>query len=167
MTAASIAVLALALAALWLGLAYGALVRTRRQVDEAWAGVGRQLGRRHELVPALVEGLRGRSGIDRERLREIGAARAAAVEADEPGAIERAEARLTGALAGVAALADERLRAALAAVEADLDEARRTYNAGVRRYNVRTRRFPALLFARQLAFEPRAPFEVERVRLAQ
>jgi LemA protein len=89
---------ALALLALWLVLSYNALVKACNKVDEAWSGIDVQLKRRHDLVPNLVETVKGYAAHERETLESVTAARAAAVEASEPGAVERAEARLTGAL---------------------------------------------------------------------
>jgi LemA protein len=163
---------ALALLALWLVLSYNALVKARNKVDEAWSGIDVQLKRRHDLVPNLVETVKGYAAHERETLESVTAARAAAVEASEPRVVERAEARLTGALGMINALAEaypqlraaenfQRLQAELAGVEDEIQAARRIYNSNVERYNTRTQQFPTLLIAGALSFRPREFFEIE------
>ena len=98
MTAMYIALGALALLALWSVLAYNSLVGSRNKVDEAWSGIEVQLKRRHDLVPNLVETVKGYAAHERETLQNVTEARLSAVEAGEPAAVERAEARLTSAL---------------------------------------------------------------------
>ena len=162
----------LGLIALWVVLVYNGLVRSRNKVDEAWSGIDVQLGRRHDLVPNLVETVKGYAAHERETLESVTQARAAAAEASEPGAVERAEARLTGALGAVNALAEaypalraaenfQRLQAELAGIEDEIQAARRIYNSNVQHYNTRTQQFPTLLVAGPLSFTPRAFFEVE------
>jgi LemA protein len=163
---------ALALLALWVVLAYNALVKARNKVDEAWSGIDVQLKRRHDLVPNLVETVKGYAAHEREMLQSVTQARAAAVEASEPRAVERAEAKLTTALGAINALAEaypqlraaenfQRLQAELAGVEDEIQAARRIYNSNVQHYNTRTQQFPTALIAGSLSFQPREFFEVE------
>jgi LemA protein len=163
---------AVALLALWVVLAYNALVKARNKVDEAWSGIDVQLKRRHDLVPNLVETVKGYAAHERETLQNVTEARAAAVEASEPGAVERAEAKLTTALGAINALAEaypqlraaenfQRLQAELAGVEDEIQAARRIYNSNVQHYNTRTQQFPTLLIAGPLSFRPREFFEIE------
>jgi LemA protein len=172
MTGFYILVAVLAALTLWLVLSYNALVKARNKVDEAWSGIDVQLKRRHDLVPNLVETVKGYAVHERETLEGVTEARAAAVEASEPGAVERAEARLTGALGTINALAEaypqlraaenfQRLQAELAGVEDEIQAARRIYNSNVEHYNTRTQQFPTLLVAGPLSFRPREFFEVE------
>jgi LemA protein len=162
----------LALAALWIVLAYNGLVKARNKVDEAWSGIDVQLKRRHDLVPNLVETVKGYAAHERETLQNVTVARLAAVEAAEPAAVERAEARLTSALGGINALAEaypqlrasenfQRLHGELGAIEDEIQAARRIYNSNVQHYNTRTQQFPTLVIAGTLAFGPRDFFEVE------
>ena len=162
----------LALLILWVIVAYNALVKARNKVDEAWSGIDFQLKRRHDLVPNLVETVRGYAAHERETLQKVTEARAAAVEASEPRAVERAEARLTGALGSINALAESypelraaqnfrQLQAELAGIEDEIQAARRIYNANVQHYNTRTQQFPTLLIAGPLSFRPREFFEIE------
>jgi LemA protein len=172
MTALYILLAVLVLLALWLVLSYNALVRARNKVDEAWSGIDVQLKRRHDLVPNLVETVKGYAAHERETLQRVTEARAAAVEASAPGAVERAEAKLTTALGAINALAEaypqlraaenfQRLQAELAGVEDEIQAARRIYNSNVEHYNTRTQQFPTVLIAGPLSFRPREFFEIE------
>jgi LemA protein len=172
MTATYVALAGLALLALWSVLAYNALVGSRNKVDESWSGIEVQLKRRHDLVPNLVETVKGYAAHERETLQSVTVARLAAVEAEEPAAVERAEARLSGALGGINALAEaypqlrasdsfQQLEAELAGIEDEIQAARRIYNSNVQRYNTRTQQFPTVVVAGVLSFAPRDFFEVE------
>jgi LemA protein len=172
MTAMYVVLAALALLALWSVLAYNSLVVSRNKVDESWSGIEVQLKRRHDLVPNLVETVKGYATHERETLQRVAVARLAAVEAGEPAAVERAEARLTSALGGINALAEaypelrasenfQRLQTELAAIEDEIQAARRIYNSNVQRYNTRTQQFPTLVVAGMMSFAPRDFFEVE------
>src|SRR5918999_3863527 len=162
----------LTVAILWLIFTYNGLVKSRNKVDEAWSGIDVQLERRHDLVPNLVETVKGYAAHERETLQNVTEARAAAVEASEPGAVERAEARLTGALGAINALAEaypqlraadnfQRLQAELGGIEDEIQAARRIFNSNVERYNTGTQQFPTLLIAGPLSFRPREFFEIE------
>jgi LemA protein len=172
MTGVYIVLGAAALLVVWVVLAYNSLVKARNKVDEAWSGIDVQLKRRHDLVPNLVETVKGYAAHERETLESVTEARAAAVDASEPGAVERAEAKLTTALGAINALAEaypqlraaenfQRLQAELAGVEDEIQAARRIYNSNVQHYNTRTQQFPTLLVAGTLSFRPREFFEIE------
>jgi LemA protein len=163
---------ALALVGLWAIVSYNALVRARNKVDEAWSGIDVQLKRRHDLVPNLVETVKGYAAHERETLEAVTSARSAAATAGEPGSIGRAEARLTSALGAINALAEaypelrasesfQRLQAELAEIEDEIQAARRIYNANVQSYNSRIQVFPTMLIAGALSFGAREFFEVE------
>ena len=173
MTAMYIVLAALALLALWSVLSYNALVGSRNKVDEAWSGIEVQLKRRHDLVPNLVETVKGYAAHERETLQGVTEARLAAVEAGEPAAVERAEARLTSALGGINALAEaypqlrasesfQRLQAELGAIEDEIQAARRIYNANVQDNNTRIQVFPANLIAGPMSFRGREFLQLER-----
>jgi LemA protein len=172
MTAVYIVLGVLAVLALWIVIAYNALVKSRNKVDEAWSGIDVQLKRRHDLVPNLVETVKGYASHERETLQNVTVARLAAVEAGEPAAVERAEARLTSALGGINALAEaypdlkasesfQRLQAELSGIEDEIQAARRIYNSNVQHYNTRTQQFPTLLIAGAMSFNKREFFEIE------
>ena len=172
MTAVYVLVGALALLVLWVALSYISLVKARNRVDEAWRGIEVHLKRRHDLVPGLVKTIQGYSSHERSTLQSLTAARAGAVLASEPAAVEATEARLTSVLEKVNAMAESypelcgterfrRLQAELARIEDEIQAARRIYNENVQQYNTRTLRFPTLLVAGPLAFGRREFFEVE------
>ena len=171
MTAVYVVIGALALVALWAVLAYNALVKSRNKVDEAWSGIDVQLKRRHDLVPNLVETVKGYVAHERETLQNVTVARPAAVEA-EPEGVERAEATLTSALGAINALAEaypelrasenfQRLQAELAGIEDEIQASRRIYNSNVQHYNTQTQQFPTVLIAGPMSFTPRDFFEVD------
>jgi LemA protein len=172
MTAIYVALGILVLLGVWLVVVYKRLVGSRNKVRKGWSGIDVQLRRRHDLVPNLVETVRRYADHERSTLQELTAARAAAVLASDPATVEGAESRLTNALGQVSVLAGAypELRAAegfrvlqaeLANIEDDLQAARRIYNSNVREYNTRTQRWPTLLVARPLSFEPGRHFEFE------
>jgi LemA protein len=156
----------------WGVIAYNGLVRLRQQVDAAWADVDVQLKRRHNLVPNLVETVKGYAGHEKETLESVVQARSAAMSAQGPGAQAQAEGMLAGALKSLFALSEaypqlrasenfQQLQGALAELEETIANSRRYYNAVVRDYNTRTETVPNVLVARPFGFKAREYFEVE------
>jgi LemA protein len=148
----------LALVGLWVVLTNNSFIRARNKVDEAWSGIDVQLKRRHDLVPNLVETVKGYAAHEAATLAAVTQARAAAMAA-APGA-ERgaAEERLSFAIDGVRVVAEQYpelqasasfqgLQAQLAELEDQIQAARRIYNANVNRYNTRIQLFPNSLVA--------------------
>ncbi len=143
----------LALVGLWVVLTTNSFIRARNKVDEAWSGIDVQLKRRHDLVPNLVETVKGYAEHESATLAAVTQARSAAMSAG-PGAERRAaEAQLTGALAGIQVVAEEypELRASesfrtlqgeLAELEDQIQASRRIYNSNVNAYNTRIQLFP-------------------------
>jgi LemA protein len=171
-TGAIIFIAVLALVALWAIVAYNSLVRSRNKVDESWSGIDVQLKRRHDLVPNLVETVKGYAAHERETLLCVTEARRDAEAARGPEQTERAEAKLTSALGAVNALAEaypelraaenfQRLQAELAEIEDEIQASRRIYNANVQDYNTRIQVFPTMLIAGTMSFTPRRFFEIE------
>lgn len=173
MTGLYILLAVLALGALWAVLAYNALVGSRNKVDESWSGVDVQLKRRHDLVPNLVETVKGYASHERATLEAVTEARGAAeAAAGGPDEVERAEARLTTALSAVNALAEaypelraaesyRKLQGELTEIEDEIQASRRIYNANVQAYNTRVQVFPTLLIAGPMSFHTRDFFEIE------
>jgi LemA protein len=172
MVALYICLALLALAVLWSIGTYNGLVRSRNKVDEAWSGIDVQLKRRHDLVPNLVETVKGYAAHEREAFTEAAEARARALAARSPSQVEPAEARLSTALGSIQALAEaypelqaaegfRRLRAELAEIEDEIQAARRIYNANVQDYNTRLRVFPSVLIAGPMSFRPRHFLELD------
>jgi LemA protein len=150
---------------------YNGLVRLRAQADNAWADIDVQLKRRYDLVPNLVETVKGYAGHERATLEAVVNARSRAMTAQGPAAKAEAEGALTQALRQVFALAEAypQLRAAenfaqlqtsLGQIEDAVQNARRYYNAVVRDLNTRIAQFPSNLIADSFGFRPREFFEL-------
>ncbi len=168
-----IAVLVLALGlGLFVILTYNALVKLREQVDGAWADIDVQLKRRHDLIPNLVEAVKGYATHERETLEEVIRARNQAVSAEGPEAQAEAETFLGSALKSMFALSEAYpdlkanqnfldLQDNLRDTENQIERARRYYNAIVRDYNTKIRQVPSNIVANAFRFTPRAFFEIE------
>src|SRR5207249_188369 len=143
---------------------YNGLVRLRAQADNAWADIDVQLKRRYDLVPNLVETVKGYAGHERSTLEAVVSARNRAMTAQGPAAKAEAEGALTQALRQVFALAEAypQLRAAenFGQLEDAVQNARRYYNAVVRDLNTRIAQFPSNLIAGSFGFAPREFFEL-------
>jgi LemA protein len=150
---------------------YNGLVRLKVRADAAWADIDVQLKRRYDLVPNLVETVKGYAGHERDTLEAVVDARARAMSAQGPAAKGVAENELTGALKSLFALSEAypNLRAAenfaslqnsLASIEEAIQNARRYYNAVVRDLNTRILTFPSNLVARTFGFREREFFEI-------
>jgi LemA protein len=150
---------------------YNGLVRLKVRADAAWADIDVQLKRRYDLVPNLVETVKGYAGHERETLEAVVDARSRAMAAQGPAAKGDAENQLTGALKSLFALSEAypqlraaenfaSLQASLAAIEDAIQNARRYYNAVVRDLNTRILTFPSNLIARTFGFHEREFFEI-------
>lgn len=152
---------------------YNQLVRTRQMTDEAWSGIDVQLERRSDLVPNLVEAVKGYAAHERAVLEQVTALRNAA-RAQQSGDVEsraRAEGALSAALGRLMAVAEAypdlkastnflELQQQLSALESELQMARRYYNGAVRNLNTLVQSFPSSLIAGAFRFEPRKYFEL-------
>lgn len=150
---------------------YNGLVRLRVQCDNAWADIDVQLKRRHDLVPNVVETVKGYAGHERETLDAVVAARSRAMGAQSPGTKAEAEGMLTQALKSLFALAEaypqlravesfNQLQTTLTQIEEAIQSARRYYNAVVRDLNTKIAQFPSNLIANLFAFKSREFFEL-------
>jgi LemA protein len=164
----------LVLLVLWYIVTNNSLIRARNKVDEAWSGIDVQLKRRHDLVPNLVETVKGYAAHERETLTRVTDARAGAIAADNATPPERsqAESNLSMALGGIRAVAEQypqlraaenfqRLQGQLAEIEDEIQASRRIYNSNVQIYNTRAQVFPNSLVAARGNFETREFFEIE------
>ena len=142
----------------WIVATWNSFIKSRNKVDEAWSGIDVQLKRRHDLVPNLVETVKGYAAHERATLTEVTEARAAAMRADDPAEVARAEGALSSALGHINALAEQYpdLRAAenfqglqtqLGQLEDEIQASRRIYNSNVQSYNTRIQVFPNSLIA--------------------
>ncbi len=160
----------------WSVHAYNRMVGLGKRAQAAWADIDAQLKRRHDLVPALVETVKGYAGHEQRTLDEVIRLRATAVRAREQvqpeGGVAASEGQLVGALRGLFALAESypELKASerfgqlieqLTEIEDRLQDARRYYNAVVRDLNTNLARFPDLLVARLAGFAPRQFFKLD------
>lgn len=160
----------------WVAYTYNRFVRLRQRAEQAFADIDAQLKRRHDLVPALVETVKGYAGHEKSTLEEVVRRRGEAARlgggATPAGGQLRAENFLVAALRDVFALAEAYpeleasdrfagLQVELATIEDDLQHARRYYNAVVRDFNTVLSSFPALLVAGPLGFRQREFFAVD------
>ena len=158
--------------ALLVVLAYNALIAKRNRTENAWAQIDVQLRRRYDLIPNLVESVKGYAGHERGTFEAVTAARAAAQRADGPAEQGRAESALSGALGRLLAVADadpalratenfQQLQAELATTENKIATARQVFNDTVLTYNNACQQIPTNIVAGAFGFRHREYFEVE------
>ena len=170
-----IIVIVVVIAILASALAYNRLVRLRMRVDNAWAQIAVQLERRHDLIPNLVETVKGYAAHERQTFEAVVQARNSAVAAQQSGPASQAQAEnvLTGALRQLFALAEAypdlkanqnflSLQGALTSTESQIASARQYYNDGVMIYDTKIQSFPSNMMAAAFGFKPREYFEAER-----
>ena len=156
---------------------YNSLVRLRETGGAAWADIDVQLKRRYDLIPNIVETVKGYASHERETLEGVVAARSGAMSARRPGAKAEAEGVLAGAMKSLFALAEaypdlqaaggfRDLQGTLGQIEQQLSEARRYHNAVVRDFNTQAQSFPSVLIARSFGFTEREFFEVAEAEKA-
>jgi len=156
-------------------LAYNGLVRRRNRTQEAWSEIDVELKRRHDLIPNLVETVKGYAEHERGTFEAVTEARAGAVSAGatgDPAKIGPAEGLLSGALRSLFAVAENypalravetfvNLQEQLTATEDKLEYARRYYNTSVRDYNIALQTFPRNVLAGMFGFNSATFFQVE------
>jgi LemA protein len=153
---------------------YNSLVKLREQADAAWSDIDVQLKRRHDLIPNLVETVKGYASHEKETLERVIQARNMAMAAQGPEAQGAAENVLTGALKSIFALAEaypqlqaaggfRDLQASLADIENSVQNARRYYNAVVRDFNTRIAQVPSNIIAQAFRFTKKEFFEIEEL----
>lgn len=152
---------------------YNGLVRSRNQVENAWSQIDVQLKRRLDLIPNLVETVKGYAAHERETLAAVVEARNAAIAAPStPPAQAEANNAVTGALRQLFALSESypdlkanqnflALQEELTATEGRVAYARQFYNDSVLTYDNKLESFPTVVFAKTFNFEPREYFEAE------
>jgi LemA protein len=152
---------------------YNKLVGLRQRSEEAWSDIDVQLKRRTDLVPNLVETVKGYAAHERGTLDQVVRARGAAVAAQTPEARAQAENQLTGALRQLFALAESypdlkanenfrELQGSLSQIEETIQSSRRYYNAVVRDLNTTIDSFPSNQIALFFRFVKRQYFELDR-----
>jgi LemA protein len=162
----------LAAMVLYVVYVYNGLVALRQRVNQSFADVDVQLKQRHDLVPNLVETVKGYAAHERGTLEAVVQARNAAVAAQGPQQMAQAENALTGALRQLFALAEsypdlkanqnfQQLQAELSDLENKIAAARRFFNNTAAEYNSTRDSFPAVLFAQSMGFGPQDFFNLE------
>ena len=158
---------------LWAALNYNLLIRIRQQVRESWSGIDTELKRRYDLVPNLVETVKGYAAHEKQVLAEVTEARSRAqTSTGSPGAQAKDEAALVESMRRLLAVAEAypdlkasehylALQKELANTEDRIQAARRFYNGNVRDLNTRIEVFPSNLIASMFHFTKEEYFEVE------
>jgi len=151
---------------------YNSLIKLRNMVRNAWSDIDVQLKKRHDLIPNLVETVKGYAAHEKTVLENVTKARSMAAQARGPEQSAQAENMLTQALRQLFAVVENypdlkanqnflALQEELRNVEDQIQEARRYYNAVVRDYNIRTESFPSNIIASIFNFKKEQFFEIE------
>lgn len=162
-------------AVLWVIVAYNSLVRLVTRTDEAWSDIDVQLKRRYDLIPNLVNTVKGYAAHEKETFDRVTEARSKAMQAEgtgDPKQSAQAENMLSGALKSLFAVAEAypdlkanqnflQLQQELSDTENKIQAARRFYNGNVRDLNIKVETFPSNLIANMFKFTKREFFEVE------
>ena len=158
--------------ALWFVVTYNGLVRLRNAVKNAWSQIDVQLKRRYDLIPNLVETVKGYAGHEKTTLERVVQARQAGIAATTVKDQAAAENMITGALRQLFALSEAypnlkanenflALQEELSSTENKISFSRQYYNDTVQTFNTRQEMFPANLVASMLGFQPAEFFEIE------
>jgi len=161
-----------AIIAVWLALAYNSFISLITRTKEAWADIDVQLKRRYDLIPNLLETVKGYAAHESAVFEKVTEARAKALSAEGPAAKGQAENELSGALKSVFAVAEaypqlravesfNSLQTELSDTENKIQAARRFYNGNVRDLNIKIESFPSNIIANLFKFEKKEFFELE------
>ncbi len=153
---------------------YNRLVKLRTMVEEAWSSIDVMLKKRHDLIPNLVETVKGYASHERETFESVTRARNAAVNAEGIQAKEAAEKNLNQAMMNLNAVAEQypdlkantnflQLQGELTNLEGDIEKSRRYYNGTVRENNILVETFPSNIIANMYKFTKSVFFELENV----
>jgi len=170
-TAVGIIVLLLIISGIYLWATYNSFVKLKVRVDEAWSDITVQLKRRGDLLPNIVNSVKGYASHESGVFESVTRARAETLSASTPAEASAAEGHLQQSLKSIFAVAEAypqlqasqnflQLQTELVDTEDKIQGARRFYNGGVREFNTKTKVFPNTLFARRLGFTGRDFFEV-------
>lgn len=161
-----------AVVGLYVMVTYNGLVALRNKIENAWAQIDVQLKRRYDLIPNLVETVKGYASHERETLDAVVKARNVAMSASGPHDQAQAENMISGALKSIFALSEAypdlkanasflNLQEELTGTEGRIAYARQYYNDSVLRYNTKIQSFPANVLANRFSFDEREYFEVD------
>ena len=151
---------------------YNRLIKLRTHVEEAWSGINVQLKKRHDLIPNLLETVKGYAAHERETFENVTKARVSAMQAGDIKSLEAAENQLSSALGRLFAVAESypelkanenfmMLQNQLNVVESDIEKSRRYYNGSVRNKNIVVDSFPSNIIANMFGFTKSDFFELE------
>ncbi len=163
------------LVVLWAIMVYNGLVGLRQRVSQAFADIDVQLKQRHDLIPNLIETVKGYAAHERGTLDAVVQARNAAIAAQGPAQQAAAENALSGTLRQLFALSEsypdlkananfQQLQSELSDIENKIAAARRFFNNAVQEYNTGIQQFPAALFAASFGFSQRDFFDLGETR---
>jgi LemA protein len=166
-----VAIVLLLFVALW--LIYNRMVSRRQAVDNSWAQIETALQRRHDLIPNLVEAVKGYAKHERDTFEQVTKARSGALAAQAPPSQAVAEDGLTAAIGRLMVVAEQypelratenfqQLQASLSETEDQIAITRRVYNDTVQTYNTLIQQFPAVLIANSFHFAPREYFDAPK-----
>lgn len=162
----------LAVVILWLIFVYNSLILSRNRTDEAWSDIDVQLKRRYDLIPNLINTVKGYAAHESRVFEKVTEARTAAMSTKDPKDKLAAENVLSGALKSLFAVAEAypelkanenflKLQDELSDTENKIQAARRFYNGNVRDFNTKLQVFPTNIIASALGFKSRSFFEIE------
>ena len=151
---------------------YNGLITARNRVKESWSGIDVQLKRRTDLIPNLVETVKGYAKHEKEVFENVTKARSAMMGAGTPGEAEKADNMLTGALKSLFAVAEaypdlkasdnfKDLQGELSDTETKIASSRQFYNANVLDFNTKIQTFPSMIIAGMFGFKEAEFFEAE------
>ncbi|HNW20094.1 MAG TPA: LemA family protein [bacterium] len=164
-----------AIIVIWLIAVYNGLITSKNRLAEAWSDIDVQLKRRYDLIPNLVETVKGYATHEQETLEKVIEARNQAIAAQNSGDLvdqQQAENNLSGLLRHLFALSENypdlkanqnflELQRELTDTEDKIQAARRFYNGNVRDFNTKLQLFPTNIFAKKLGFSPAEFFEIK------
>ncbi len=172
MNPVSVVLIVVAFILLYIASVYNKLVRLKNQAEEGWSGISVQLKRRYDLVPNLVECVKGYAAHEKETLEKVIEKRNQAMSVQTPAAKAAAENEFSQTVKSLFALGESypdlkanttfiELQQSLNTVEDDLQNARRYYNATVRNLNTAVDSFPSNMIARKFGFEKKDFFDID------
>jgi LemA protein len=171
MTVIWIIIAVLVILALWLIYIFNSLIRQKNRVNEAWSDIDVQLKRRYDLIPNLIETVKGYATHERELFQKVTEARTKAISAQTVKDQGQAENMLSGALKSLFAVAENypnlkanenflELQRELTDTEDKIQASRRFYNGNVRDFNIKIEVFPNNLVSKMLGFSQRELFDI-------
>lgn len=172
MAIGTIIIIVVAVIVLWIIAVFNSLIRLKNRTNEAWSDIDVQLKRRHDLIPNLIETVKGYAAHERQLFEKVTEARTKAISAQGVEEKGKAENILSGTLKSLFAVAENypqlkanenflQLQTELSDTENKIQAARRFYNGNVRDLNIRIETFPSRIIAGMLGFKQREFFEAE------